>query len=62
MTPEEKNQLELKVCVLTNEVNNLKKEKKAVAKEYKERIDEKEFQINSILIELDIATVGVIED
>ena len=62
MTPEEKNQLELKVCVLTNEVNNLKKEKKAIAKEYKERIDEKEFQINSILIELDIATVGVLED
>ena len=62
MTPEEKNQLELKVCVLTNEVNNLKKEKKAVAKDYKERIDEKEYQINAILIELDIATVGVIED
>lgn len=60
MDQKEQQQLSEKLVTLTLEVNNLKAEKKAVVKEYKENINEKEAQINKIAQELDFVKLQTI--
>lgn len=49
---------ELTLAHLVVEVNRLKAEKKAVAKEYKDQIDGKETQIAQLAVEIDFAKIN----
>lgn len=49
---------ELTLAHLVVEVNKLKAEKKAVAKEYKDQIDGKETQIAQLAVEIDFAKIN----
>lgn len=49
---------ELTLAHLVVEVNKLKAEKKAVAKEYKDQIDGKEIQIAALAQEIDFAKIN----